>query len=60
MSVMPGDYASAPGALQGLFSGDVAEGFSHRDVINAKDQPVHTLDTAVAEYERLQAARGMG
>src|SRR5262245_5932876 len=42
MSVMPGDYASAPGALQGLFSGDVAEGFSHRDVINAKDHPEFT------------------
>jgi predicted TIM-barrel fold metal-dependent hydrolase len=39
MSVMPGDYASAPGALQGLFVGDVAEGFSHREVINAKDYP---------------------
>jgi predicted TIM-barrel fold metal-dependent hydrolase len=42
MSVMPGDYASAPGALQGLFTGDVAEGFSHRDVINAKDHPEFT------------------
>jgi predicted TIM-barrel fold metal-dependent hydrolase len=42
MSVMPGDYASAPGALQGLFVGEVAEGFSHRDVINAKDHPEFT------------------
>ena len=39
MSVMPGDYASAPGALQGLFSGEVADGFTHREVINAKDHP---------------------
>jgi predicted TIM-barrel fold metal-dependent hydrolase len=46
MSVMPGDYASAPGALQGLFSGDVAEGFSHRDVINAKDHPEFTHRSA--------------
>ncbi|HKE72363.1 MAG TPA: amidohydrolase family protein [Acidimicrobiales bacterium] len=46
MSVMPGDYASAPGALQGLFSGDVAEGFSHRDVINARDHPEFTHRSA--------------
>ena len=39
MSVMPGDYASAPGALQGLFAGEVADGFTHREVINAKDHP---------------------
>src|SRR5260370_27676002 len=39
MSVMPGDYASAPGALQGLFVGEVADGFTHREVINAKDRP---------------------
>jgi len=39
MSVMPGDYASAPGALQGLFVGAVADGFTHREVINAKDHP---------------------
>jgi predicted TIM-barrel fold metal-dependent hydrolase len=39
MSVMPGDYASAPGALQGLFMGEVADGFTHREVINAKDHP---------------------
>ncbi|OHV39229.1 MULTISPECIES: amidohydrolase family protein [Pseudofrankia] len=42
MSVMPGDYASAPGALQGLFVGGVSDGFSHRDVINAKDYPAFT------------------
>jgi predicted TIM-barrel fold metal-dependent hydrolase len=42
MSVMPGDYASAPGALQGLFVGEVADGFTHRDVINAKDHPEFT------------------
>jgi predicted TIM-barrel fold metal-dependent hydrolase len=42
MSVMPGDYASAPGALQGLFVGNVADGFTHREVINAKDHPAFT------------------
>ena len=42
MSVMPGDYASAPGALQGLFMGEVADGFTHREVINAKDYPAFT------------------
>jgi predicted TIM-barrel fold metal-dependent hydrolase len=42
MSVMPGDYASAPGALQGLFVGEVADGFTHREVINAKDYPAFT------------------
>src|SRR6516225_1317680 len=42
MSVMPGDYASAPGALQGLFVGEVADGFTHREVINAKDHPEFT------------------
>ena len=35
MSVMPGDYASAPGALQGLFAGGVADGFTHREVVSA-------------------------
>ncbi|CAO5154221.1 Amidohydrolase [Frankia sp. AiPs1] len=42
MSVMPGDYASAPGALQGLFVGEVADGFTHREVINARDYPAFT------------------
>jgi Amidohydrolase len=42
MSVMPGDFASAPGALQGLFAGGVADGFTHREVINAKDHPAFT------------------
>jgi predicted TIM-barrel fold metal-dependent hydrolase len=42
MSVMPGDYASAPGALQGLFVGGVDEGFDHREVISAKDYPAFT------------------
>lgn len=42
MSVMPGDYASAPGALRGLFVGEVADGFTHREVINAKDYPAFT------------------
>jgi predicted TIM-barrel fold metal-dependent hydrolase len=39
MSVMPGDYASAPGALQGLFAGGVADGFTHREVVSVKDHP---------------------
>ncbi|MGF7233637.1 MAG: amidohydrolase family protein [Frankia sp.] len=48
MSVMPGDYASAPGALQGLFAGEVADGFTHREVINAKDYPEFTERAARA------------
>ena len=39
MSVMPGDYASAPGALQGLFAGGVADGFTHREVVSVRDHP---------------------
>ncbi len=46
MSVMPGDHASAPGALQGLFMGEVPDGFTHREVINAKDYPAFTNRTA--------------
>jgi len=46
MSVMPGDYASAPGALQGLFVGGVADGFTHREVVNAKDHPEFASKTA--------------
>jgi predicted TIM-barrel fold metal-dependent hydrolase len=46
MSVMPGDYASAPGALQGLFSGAVPDGFTHREVINAREHPAFTNRTA--------------
>src|SRR6266567_1664209 len=46
MSVMPGDYASAPGALQGLFAGQVPGGFTHRQVINAKDHPAFTEKAA--------------
>jgi predicted TIM-barrel fold metal-dependent hydrolase len=42
MSVMPGDHASAPGALQGLFEGKVADGFTHREVVHAKDHPAFT------------------
>jgi predicted TIM-barrel fold metal-dependent hydrolase len=42
MSVMPGDFASAPGALQGLFAGTVPDGFTHREVINARDYPAFT------------------
>jgi predicted TIM-barrel fold metal-dependent hydrolase len=39
MSVMPGDYASAPGALQGLFVGGVSDGFTHREVVSVADHP---------------------
>src|SRR5262249_5403452 len=39
MSVMPGDYASAPGALQGLFEGNVEAGWTHREVIRAQEHP---------------------
>src|SRR5215469_7676884 len=39
MSVMPGDYASAPGALQGLFVGGVSDGFTHREVVSVRDYP---------------------
>jgi predicted TIM-barrel fold metal-dependent hydrolase len=46
MSVMPGDYASAPGALQGLFVGGVADGFTHREVVRAKDHPEFTSKAA--------------
>jgi predicted TIM-barrel fold metal-dependent hydrolase len=42
MSVMPGDYASAPGAKLGLFSGKQEDGFAHKEVINAKDYPAFT------------------
>jgi predicted TIM-barrel fold metal-dependent hydrolase len=46
MSVMPGDYASAPGAKLGLFSGKQEDGFTHKEVINAKDHPAFTHRTA--------------
>jgi predicted TIM-barrel fold metal-dependent hydrolase len=46
MSVMPGDYASAPGALQGLFVGGVADGFTHREVVSANDYPEFTSKAA--------------
>src|SRR5258707_7622319 len=42
MSVMPGDYASAPGALHGLFVGEVADVLTVREVINGQDQPSFT------------------
>ena len=42
MSVMPGDYASAPGAKLGLFSGKQEDGFAHKEVINARDYPAFT------------------
>lgn len=46
MSVMPGDYASAPGAKLGLFSGKQEDGFAHKEVINAKDHPAFTHSKA--------------
>jgi predicted TIM-barrel fold metal-dependent hydrolase len=46
MSVMPGDYASAPGALLGLFSGKQRDGFAHKEVIHAKDHPAFTHKAA--------------
>ncbi|HWW54853.1 MAG TPA: amidohydrolase family protein, partial [Acidimicrobiales bacterium] len=46
MSVMPGDYASAPGAKLGLFSGKQEDGFAHKEVINAKDYPAFTHSKA--------------
>ena len=59
MSVMPGDFASAPGALQGLFAGEVPEGFTHREVINAKDHPAFTdraARLALMDAQGVQAA----
>jgi predicted TIM-barrel fold metal-dependent hydrolase len=59
MSVMPGDYASAPGALQGLFAGEVADGFTHREVINAADYPEFTTKRArlsLMDEQGVQAA----
>ncbi|SEG83866.1 Predicted metal-dependent hydrolase, TIM-barrel fold [Thermomonospora echinospora] len=58
MSVMPGDYASAPGALEGLFAGGVADGFTHREVINARDHPAFTerdARLALMDEQGLQA-----
>jgi predicted TIM-barrel fold metal-dependent hydrolase len=59
MSVMPGDYASAPGALEGLFAGEVADGFTHREVINARDYPAFTgkrARLALMDAQGVQAA----
>jgi Amidohydrolase len=59
MSVMPGDYASAPGALEGLFAGEVADGFTHREVINARDYPAFTSKSArlaLMDAQGVQAA----
>jgi predicted TIM-barrel fold metal-dependent hydrolase len=50
MSVMPGDYASAPGAKLGLFSGKQSDGFAHKEVINAKDHPAFTHKAARLEF----------
>jgi predicted TIM-barrel fold metal-dependent hydrolase len=46
MSVMPGDYASAPGALQGLFVGGVSDGFTHREVVSIADHPEFAVKSA--------------
>jgi predicted TIM-barrel fold metal-dependent hydrolase len=46
MSVMPGDYASAPGALQGLFVGGVNDGFTHREVVSVADHPEFAVKSA--------------
>lgn len=59
MSVMPGDFASAPGALQGLFLGEIPEGMDHRQVINAKDHPEmteHRARLAWMDEHRIQAS----
>jgi predicted TIM-barrel fold metal-dependent hydrolase len=59
MSVMPGDHASAPGALQGLFAGEVADGFTHREVIHVRDHPEFVDRTArlrLMDEQGLQAA----
>jgi Amidohydrolase len=59
MSVMPGDYASAPGALQGLFVGEVADGFTHREVVTVQDHPEFINKAArlkVMDAQRVEAA----
>jgi predicted TIM-barrel fold metal-dependent hydrolase len=50
MSIMPGDYASAPGAKLGLFSGKQDDGFAHKEVINAKDHPAFTDKNARLKF----------
>lgn len=59
MSVMPGDYASAPGALQGLFVGGVSDGFTHREVVSVADHPEFARKPArlaVMDAQRVEAA----
>jgi len=59
MSVMPGDYASAPGALQGLFVGGVADGFTHREVITVREHPEFiekSARLALMDAQRVEAA----
>ena len=59
MSVMPGDYASAPGALQGLFVGGVSDGFTHREVVSVKDHPEFIekpARLALMDAQRVEAA----
>src|SRR5260370_8301009 len=46
MSVMPGDYASAPGALQGLFVGAVADGVTNRARLTPQVHPPSTTRPA--------------
>jgi predicted TIM-barrel fold metal-dependent hydrolase len=59
MSVMPGDYASAPGALQGLFVGGVNDGFTHREVVSVADYPEFAFKSArltVMDAQGVEAA----
>jgi predicted TIM-barrel fold metal-dependent hydrolase len=59
MSVMPGDYASAPGALQGLFVGGVNDGFTHREVVSVADHPEFAAKAArlaVMDAQAVEAA----
>jgi predicted TIM-barrel fold metal-dependent hydrolase len=59
MSVMPGDYASAPGALQGLFVGGVNDGFTHREVVSVADHPEFAAKPArlaVMDAQAVEAA----
>ena len=42
MSVMPGDFSGAPGALQGLFTGKVVDGLAQRELITLSEHPAFT------------------
>ena len=59
MSVMPATTPPRPGALEGLFAGEVADGFTHREVINARDYPAFTgkrARLALMDEQGVQAA----